>query len=58
MDWDARWKKSTLTEDHECVELAWTGSTVGIRDSKAPDAGTLTVPAPALTHLLSHTKQI
>jgi len=51
-----RWRKSTFSgNDANCVELAWPGSEAAIRDSKSPH-GALTVPASALTHLLSHTK--
>ena len=53
----SRWRTSTFSGgDIECVELAWTGTRAGIRDSKAPNTGTLTIPAPTLHRLLTHTK--
>ena len=33
----ARWRKSTISGDGGCVEVAYTGDTIGVRDSK--DAG-------------------
>ena len=33
----ARWRKSTISGDGGCVEVAYTGGTIGVRDSK--DAG-------------------
>jgi hypothetical protein len=52
----SRWRTSSFTGDGDCVELAWAGAEAGIRDSKAPDTGTLTIPTPAFRHLLTHTK--
>lgn len=40
---DPRWRKSTFSgTGSDCVELADFGDTVGVRDSKDPDGGTLT----------------
>jgi len=49
------WRKSTFsTETADCVEIAYTLAepTVGIRDSKNPAAGHLTVPDSALRRLV------
>lgn len=49
----ARWRKSTRSSSsNTCVEVAFAGSTVGLRDSKNPAGPILTLPVPALTHLL------
>lgn len=45
------WKKSTYSggdNGSQCIELCNDGDTVGIRDSKKPDAGALRLPANAL----------
>jgi hypothetical protein len=50
----ARWRKSSYsTETADCVEIAnLAGSrTVGIRDSKNPTGGHLSLPATVLHHL-------
>jgi hypothetical protein len=50
-----QWRKSTFSgTETECIEIARpTGSpTVGIRDSKNPTAGHLTIPESALHHLI------
>ncbi|HVK22411.1 MAG TPA: DUF397 domain-containing protein [Actinokineospora sp.] len=41
----AEWRKSTFsgTEQPDCVEVAY-ATEVRLRDSKNPDAGTLTIP--------------
>lgn len=40
-----RWRKSSFsTDEAECVEVAYAAA-VHLRDSKAPDAGQLQVPA-------------
>lgn len=53
---DAEWRKSTrctkITDITDCIEVAFAGPAVGIRDSKNPTGPILTLPAPALTHLL------
>ena len=56
---DALWRKSSFSsETADCVEIAYpevaySETAVGIRDSKNPDAGHLTVPATALRALVS-----
>jgi hypothetical protein len=50
----AQWRKSShSTEGEACVEIAhaYGSPMVGIRDSKNPTAGHLTLLAPALHHL-------
>lgn len=43
----AEWRKSSRSndgdEDQECVEVAFVPGTVGVRDSKKPEAGALVV---------------
>lgn len=53
------WRKSTHsgTQEGDCVEVADLGGTIGIRDSKAPDAGHLTVSAECFADLLSRVKR-
>jgi hypothetical protein len=50
------WRKSSRStangSNGNCVELAFAGSVVALRDSKNPDTGTLAVPAAAFTALL------
>ncbi|MGH3863542.1 DUF397 domain-containing protein [Actinokineospora sp.] len=41
------WRKSGFSGDANCVEIAWRADTAGIRDSKRPEAGHLTLSAPA-----------
>jgi hypothetical protein len=39
------WNKSSHSSDtSNCVEVALAGSVVGVRDSKDPEGGVLTVP--------------
>jgi uncharacterized protein DUF397 len=48
----ARWRKSTRSSNtSDCVEVAFAGRAVGLRDSKNPTGPVLTLPAPALTAL-------
>ena len=54
------WRKSSHTSDGtsgQCVELAALGSAVGIRDSKAPDAGHLTISIDVFADLLARVKR-
>jgi hypothetical protein len=54
----ARWRKSSYSgNDANCVELAWLPAGAGIRDSKAPEAGALTVSPTAYATLLTRIKQ-
>lgn len=50
---NALWRKSTFSDQTEaCIEVSYpTTLTVGIRDSKNPAGGHLTVPDTALHHL-------
>ncbi|GGT72218.1 DUF397 domain-containing protein [Actinomadura citrea] len=51
------WRKSTRSEDHgNCVELAALPQAVGIRDSKAPGAGHLTLTPHAFADLVTRAK--
>ncbi|MCD0453134.1 DUF397 domain-containing protein [Actinocorallia sp. API 0066] len=53
----ATWRKSTHSNaDQECVELAKSGHTVGIRDSKTPELGHLELAPSSFRHLLTQTK--
>lgn len=47
------WRKSSFTGDSNCVEIAWRAPTAGIRDSKQPEAGHLTLPTPAYRAFLA-----
>jgi len=50
-----RWRKSSRSggagTNDACVEIAFAGPMIAIRDSKNPAAGALTVPAPAFSSL-------
>lgn len=42
----ANWRKSRRSTDHaNCVEVAFEGPAVGVRDSKNPDRAVLAFPA-------------
>ncbi|MEU4767857.1 DUF397 domain-containing protein [Actinosynnema sp. NPDC023794] len=48
------WRKSTFSGGNsDCVEVAHSPTVVGIRDSKSPDTGTLTVPGSAWVAFLA-----
>lgn len=50
----ARWRKSTRSDaSNTCVEVAFAGCAVGMRDSKNPTGPVLALPAAALTALTS-----
>ncbi|MEU9837797.1 DUF397 domain-containing protein [Actinomadura sp. NPDC048032] len=53
------WLKSTHSDETggQCVELAALPHAVAIRDSKAPDAGHLTLTPRAFANLLTRAKQ-
>lgn len=47
------WRKSTRSADtNTCVEVAFSGPAVGLRDSKNPTGPLLTLPAPAMASLV------
>lgn len=52
----ARWRKSTHSGAHEndCVEIADLNDHIGIRDSKNPTTGHLTLTRQNFTTLLTH----
>ena len=39
----ARWRKSTISGDGGCVEVAYAGSMIGLRDSKDGGSGPILV---------------
>lgn len=41
---EVAWRKSSLSETEACVEVANGPFVVGIRDSKRPEGGHLTIP--------------
>ena len=51
------WRKSSYSSTNgSCVELATDGENVRLRDSKAPDGGTLTLSADTWRSLLDAAK--
>ncbi|MEU5987772.1 DUF397 domain-containing protein [Spirillospora sp. NPDC047418] len=52
------WRKSSRSNasGNECVEVAALADGRGIRDSKAPDAGHLTLTTASFAQLLTHIK--
>lgn len=50
------WRKSSFTDNGECWELAETGEHVLVRNSNAPDAGTLTLTRGQLAGLVAGIK--
>jgi hypothetical protein len=52
-----RWRTSSYStgggNDGECVEVAYPGPTVAVRDSKSPVTGTLVLPSAAWSHFLA-----
>lgn len=52
------WRKASYSGANSgCVEVAHSSAAVGIRDSKSPDTGTLTVPRAAWTAFLATSAQ-
>jgi hypothetical protein len=51
------WRKSSRSnqggEGGNCVEVAFAGSAIAVRDSKSPDTGTLVLPAASWSGLLA-----
>jgi hypothetical protein len=51
------WRKSSYSGTNgNCVEIGWGSGVAAIRDSKNPDAGSLTLPNHAFHALLTSTK--
>jgi hypothetical protein len=50
------WRASSYTHGQDCVELAVIGEGVGIRDSKAPEEGHLTINPRSLAGLVVQIK--
>lgn len=59
MTGQAVWRRSTrsTTQGGECVEVARLVSAIGVRDSKNPGAGHLSLPADSFAALLSRVKR-
>jgi hypothetical protein len=55
------WRKSSRSgssgNQSDCVEVAKLSRNIGVRDSKAPDAGHLTLSAESFAHLLARVKR-
>ncbi|GAA2073224.1 DUF397 domain-containing protein [Actinomadura alba] len=54
------WRKSSRSgnlENSDCVEVAGLTGAIGIRDSKAPDAGHIRISAESFADLLIRVKQ-
>jgi hypothetical protein len=55
-----RWRKSSYsggTSDHQCVELGRLALGIGVRDSKDPDGGYLTLSIAQFAGLIGQIKQ-
>jgi hypothetical protein len=55
------WRKSSRSgnssEHDDCVEVARLPGTIGIRDSKTPETGHLSLPVPAFADLVTRVKR-
>ncbi|MFG2006094.1 DUF397 domain-containing protein [Spirillospora sp. NPDC048911] len=54
------WRKSSYSggiDNSDCVELARFGHVIGLRDSKAPDAGHLVLPLETFAELVTRVKR-
>ncbi|WP_460394568.1 DUF397 domain-containing protein [Actinophytocola sediminis] len=53
------WRKSSRSSQNgsngDCVEVAFSGPAVAVRDSKSPSVGVLVFPSPEWTSFLSAT---
>jgi hypothetical protein len=55
------WRKSSrssTTQDTDCVEVAQLTGNIGVRDSKAPDAGHLSLSVEVFADLLARVKRM
>ncbi|MFD0857092.1 DUF397 domain-containing protein [Actinomadura adrarensis] len=54
-----QWRKSSHsgTNESACVELADLGASIGIRDSKAPEAGHIVLTSATFAELIQQVKQ-
>ncbi|WP_369036633.1 DUF397 domain-containing protein [Streptomyces adonidis] len=57
---DVRWFKSTYSggSGSDCVEVAFNGQVVSVRDSKTRQQGTLTMPTSAFAAFIENMKAI
>ncbi|GLZ38628.1 hypothetical protein Acsp05_22520 [Actinokineospora sp. NBRC 105648] len=46
------WRKSSFSEDVNCVQVAFPAEAAALRDSKDPGGRPLALPRSALTHLV------
>ncbi len=57
---DLAWRKSSRSTQNgsngNCVEVAFDGRSVAVRDSKSPDLGMLVLPETGWTYFLSVSK--
>ncbi|SFA83102.1 protein of unknown function [Amycolatopsis marina] len=57
---EVHWRKSSHSgggQNGDCVEVAFAGSAVALRDSKAPNAGVLVVAPAAWKSFLQHNRE-
>lgn len=55
-----QWRKSSRSADtgqHNCVEVARLPCVVGVRDSKSPEAGYLTLSVESFSRLIAQVKR-